>query len=71
MASRGGWLRPDQRDPRPGPCFHSLVRHIDGLLHDVDQRLRQGAPEKLLAPVRADLDALAGDLRRLELALAA
>ena len=48
-----------------------LVQRIDELLGDVDQRLRQGGSEKLLAPLRADLDALAGDLERLELALAA
>lgn len=44
-----------------------LVARIDELLGDVDKLLRSGAPEHLLAPVRADLDALAGDLERLEL----
>jgi hypothetical protein len=47
-----------------------LVRRLDELLHDIDQRLCQGGSERLLAPVRADLDARAGNLERLELALA-
>ena len=54
-------------------CFRSSdsesVRRIDELIHDVDQRLRQGG-KKLLATLRRDVDALAGDLERLEFALA-